>query len=118
LAARLIYAEIGHQLRRNGLNSVDHRAVVGTPTKLMLLGQSHLSAAWIKAAEHPPKPLDAIAYLVDGCMAQKACEPALAIPSTAANSRSAVDKIEWMLVLFERLAHERRDAMEAPRILH
>ena len=118
LAARLIYAEIGHQLRRNGLNSVNHRAVVGTPTKLMLLGQSHLSAAWIKAAEHPPKPLDAIAYLVDGCMAQKACEPALAIPSTAANSRSAVDKIEWMLVLFERLAHERRDAMEAPRVLH
>jgi len=85
---------------------------------IIKLGQSHLSAAWIKAAEHPPKPLDAIAYLVDGCMAQKACEPALAIPSTAANSRSAVDKIEWMLVLFERLAHERRDAMEAPRVLH
>jgi hypothetical protein len=84
----------------------------------MLLGQSHLSAAWIKPAENPPKPLDAIAYLVDGCVAQVASEAALATPSTTANTRSAVDKIEWMLVLFERLAHERRDAIEAPRVLH
>jgi len=54
------------------------------------LGQSHLSAAWIKPAEHPPKPLDAIDYLVDGCVAQVTSETALATPSTAANTGSKV----------------------------
>ena len=33
-SASLIYSEIGHQLRREGLNSVDHRTVVSGSRKL------------------------------------------------------------------------------------
>ncbi len=39
-AARLIYAEIGHELRRGGYDSVSTRAVVSTSRKLQLLPPS------------------------------------------------------------------------------
>lgn len=39
-AARYLYAEIGHQLKRDGLNSVSHRAYVPVRKKLQLLGRA------------------------------------------------------------------------------
>jgi len=87
-AARLIYAEIGHQLRRDGLNPVAHRAVVGSTRKLALLGQAQCMASWPVA------------------LSQRAPD----VPPLPAPNRNLVDRIEWMLSLFERLERERQAA--------
>jgi phytoene synthase len=107
-AARLIYAEIGHQLRRDGLNPVAHRAVVGSTRKLALLGQAQCMATWPAALSHRTPnvpPLPAIAYLVQACEAAQPLSESL--PDGYPN-RNLVDRIEWMLSLFERLERERQ----------
>lgn len=47
-AARLIYAEIGRELERLQLNSVDHRAVTSTSRKLALLSRAIADSALLK----------------------------------------------------------------------
>ena len=105
LAARLIYSEIGNQLRREGCDSVNHRAVVSTTRKLALLGQSKIQAAWISVAKESSPPLEAIRYLIEGCAVSE-----LGLPKTVKlpAQRSIAEKIEWMLILCERLEYERR----------
>ena len=64
-AARLVYAEIGHQLQRNGLNSVDHRTVVSRRRKLALIALATGTAllpAFRALRINPPLP--AIRFLV------------------------------------------------------
>lgn len=109
LAARLIYAEIGHQLRRLGCNSVDQRTVVSTPMKLALIGQAQLQSSWLKKDLHPPQALSAIAYLVRGC------EPAAGSTETLPlhqPSKTVSERVVWMLALFERLENDRRLGVE------
>jgi len=105
LAARLIYAEIGQQLRREGCNSVDHRTVVSTPRKLALLGQSKLQAGWMTSAKVSVPPLEAIRYLIQACAQSELGLPP-GIPAPA--SKSIAEKIEWMLILSERVEAQRR----------
>jgi phytoene synthase len=107
LAARLIYAEIGNQLGREGYNSVDSRAVVGSARKLALLGQSQLQAGWLKPDIASKAPLEAISYLVECC--QQASGLSGRLPEGFPN-RTVSERIEWMLDLFERVAVERRSA--------
>ncbi len=110
MAARLIYAEIGTQLRREGMNPVQRRAVVASSRKLTLL-----ASAWLQSARLRPvaseaeavEPVDAIRYLVQYCteaserlQRQASQQPAHAgIPH-----RSLGERAEWMLELFERQA--------------
>jgi phytoene synthase len=107
VAARLIYAEIGHQLRRDGLNPVDRRAVVGRSRKLALL-----SRAWwpllpsSELAQRPPLP--AIAYLVDVCV-QAGATPVELRPGRALR-RPVGERVIWMIELFERQQVLRRSA--------
>jgi len=105
LAARLIYSEIGNQLRREGCDSVNHRAVVSTPRKLALLGQSKIQASWISVSKDTSPPLEAIRYLIEGCAVSE-----LGLPNQVklAAPKSMAERIEWMLILCERLEHERR----------
>ena len=104
LAARLIYAEIGHQLRRQGGNSVDQRTVVSSARKIALIGQSQIQASWLKKDFMSPKPLQAIAYLVRGCQSA-AQEQRLPVFEP---SKTVAQRVAWMLALFERLENERR----------
>lgn len=105
LAARLIYSEIGNQLRKEGCDSVNRRAVVSTTRKLALLGQSKIQAAWISAAKEASPPLEAIRYLIEGCaMSELGLPHSVKLPA----SKSMADRIEWILILCERLEHERR----------
>jgi phytoene synthase len=107
VAARLIYAEIGHQLRRDGLNPVDRRAVVGRSRKLALL-----SRAWwpllpsSELAQRPPLP--AIAYLVDVCV-EAGAAPVELRPGRALR-RPMGERVIWMIELFERQQVLRRSA--------
>ncbi|NBQ87706.1 MAG: phytoene/squalene synthase family protein [Betaproteobacteria bacterium] len=119
-AASLIYAEIGHQLRRDGLNSVDVRTVVGTPRKLVLLAGAWTQAHWIFADPLPSEPLPAIAYLVEACEAQTQAMDTQRkddAPDLRAffPNRAMPQRIEWMLDLFERREAARRDWHAARR---
>ena len=114
LAARLVYAEIGQQLRREGLDPIARRAVVPRARKLMLLACAGVQSGWVGRHLVQVPPLAAIAYLVDHCHAiahdLAASEEAV---STSINGRVA-----WMLDLFERLeVHklEQRASMQHSR---
>jgi phytoene synthase len=104
-AASMIYAEIGHQLRREGLNSVHKRTVVSTTRKLMLLASAWTQVHWIRVAPTSPEPLAAIVDLVQGCReatqqtGNKGYFPNRAMPQ----------RVAWMLDLFERRENERLD---------
>lgn len=109
-AAQLVYAEIGQQLRREGLDSVNHRAVVPGGRKLVLIAQA--AGAWVsapRASVPEPGPLPAIQFLVDAA-SQSA-------PSGTANHRSGAmrvptrsfdEKMTWATDLFARLAEQDR----------
>ena len=104
LAASLIYAEIGHQLRRDGLDSLSRRTVVSTRRKLLLLVSAWTQAGWIYADPSPKAPLEAIAFLTTPLSHSSA---AVGTPSSFPN-RAVPQRIEWVLGLFERLESERR----------
>ena len=99
LAARLIYAEIGQQLRRDGLDPLARRAVVPRSRKLVLLACAGVQSGWVGRCPTQLPPLAAIAYLVDHCHAS-ACDLAA---SEVAASATVNGRVAWMLDLFERL---------------
>jgi phytoene synthase len=104
LAASLIYAEIGQQLRREGLNAVDQRTVVSTGRKLVLLAGAWTQAHFIYVPTQSRPALAAVQELVDGCLS---CTPHA--PSRAGwfPNRAMPQRVAWMLELFERREHER-----------
>jgi phytoene synthase len=63
-AARLIYAEIGREIERNGLDSVSRRAVVSHRRKLRLLATS-LHRSFTAAEENDAPPLRETRFLLD-----------------------------------------------------
>jgi len=69
-AARLVYAEIGNQLERNGLDSITRRTVVPSGRKLALIARATGSAVIAPAGQpHALAPLPAISYLVNAAAA-------------------------------------------------
>ncbi len=111
LAARLVYAEIGQQLRRSGLDPVSQRAVVPWPRKLALLARAGWQASHLARSADAPAPLAAIAYLVDHCGG----EPAWAHATTP---RSITQRVEWMLELMERLEAQKIEQRSRSRVAH
>lgn len=105
LAASLIYAEIGQQLRREGLDSVAQRTVVGTGRKLVLLASAWTQARFIHMPTHSAPPLAAIAPLVEGCSAQAATEAPHRLGWFP--NRAMPQRVQWMFELLERREHER-----------
>jgi 15-cis-phytoene synthase len=95
LAARWVYAEIGEQLQRQGLDSVNRRTVVSKPRKLALIARAAAGAL------HAPPPLigvpalPAVQYLLDA-----AARPAPAAPVRLGFKQRTIRIIE----LFERQA--------------
>jgi phytoene synthase len=100
-AARLVYAEIGEQLRREGLDSITRRTVVSQRRKLALMARA-TGAAFLPTgqADAVLQPLEAVHYLVEA--AHRSSAPAPVKPS-----RPTEGRVAWMLELFER-QHERR----------
>jgi phytoene synthase len=103
-AARLVYAEIGQQLRRDGLNPVQHRAVVPAWRKSGLLLRACLGA--VGRVPTQVQPLEPIAYLVSHCTE---AQPPQAVRRPVAQSlKPWGERAGWMLELFERQAQLRR----------
>jgi phytoene synthase len=97
-AACRVYAEIGHQLEREGLDSVSRRAVVSKGRKIALLAASTGAALMHSPfGRKPLAPLPEIAYLVE---AVQQCE---ARPATSAPRRSFDQRMEWATELHARL---------------
>jgi phytoene synthase len=96
-AARLMYAEIGHEVARAGCNSIDRRAVVSGRRKLALLAQSTLRAL-VPGGVARLAPLEETRFLVE------AVTHAFPEPVDAGAGRVA-----WAIELFARL--DDRDRM-------
>ena len=98
MAARWVYAEIGEQLQREGLDSVNQRTVVSKRRKLALIARA-AGAAW-----RAPPPLigvpalPAVQYLVDAAALPTA--PVAAVPP----KRSFDERMVRIIELFERQA--------------
>jgi len=112
-AARYLYAAIGHEVARRGMNSVDQRAVVPRARKARLLARALLNVAPGKAHQAAPC-LAANQFLVNAALgaALPVASPAVAAAQAAwwrIDERLAARYVR-VLELFERL--ERRDRSE------
>jgi phytoene synthase len=104
-AARLLYAEIGRQLERDGLDPVARRAVVPGRRKAVLLARAVWRAAWPGAAD-PAPALPETRFLVQAVAAGRAPWPL--------RSRGGVrGRALWVLDLFEHL--QRREMLARAR---
>ncbi len=112
-AARALYAEIGRELERNGMNSVSTRAVVSTKRKLAVLARilMLLQTEWspVRKRGIPEIELHETRFLIDA-VASKSLPQAVIKP----RKRSVEDRVIWVIDLFERL--ERRDQMQRGRL--
>jgi len=103
-AARLVYAEIGQQLRREGLDPVTRRAVVPLWRKSQLLLRARLGFVGRRAAQ--VQPVAGIAYLVAHCMDAQPVQARRRV--AVAPRRPWGERAGWMIELFERQAQLRR----------
>ncbi len=107
-AARLVYAEIGHQLERQGGDSVSRRAVVSGRRKVALIAVA-TGAAFIPPyhALGDATPLPAVQFLVD---AAAATLPPATVPNRPkpVPRRSFDERMEWATGLHARLASQGR----------
>lgn len=104
-AARLLYAEIGHELLRRGGDSVSQRTVVPTRRKLRLMGRA-LRAPACSARDLRAPPLPQVRYLLRAVDAL----PRGTCRGSAAAARPAREgDVSWVLDLFAELqARDRR----------
>lgn len=94
-AARLLYAEIGHELRRRGLDPSRGRTVVPARRKLLLVLAAMLASTPRRGSVDPAPPLPEAAFLVEAAARAPLPNP------------PEVRGWVWALELFARL--ERRD---------
>ena len=101
-AARLVYAEIGRELEKAGLDSVNHRAVVSGKRKLALLARAS-GAALIAPADpkHHFAALPANQFLVAAAKLPPGDTPDAPLEPPR---RSFEERARWTADLFERLA--------------
>lgn len=108
-AARLVYAEIGRQLERNGLDSVARRAVVSGRRKLALVARAAASALVAPATPgHALPALPALQFLVEAAL-----EPGKALGQSDAKAatRSFDERVAWVISLCERQSAQQRSAL-------
>ena len=100
-AARLVYAEIGHQLARQGLDSIRQRTVVATSRKLVLMARASWSAVVTPGSASTVLPaLQAIQHLVDAV-------PQRDHRRAAPARRTFVQRVDYVFELLERQAAQR-----------
>ncbi len=108
-AARLVYAEIGEQLRREGLDSITRRTVVSKQRKLALMARA--ASAAVLSAGHAGADLPVlpeVQFLVDAAR-QPLARPAPQTPRGAPR-RPVGERLGWVIALHEREAIARQEA--------
>jgi len=109
-AARALYAEIGRELERSGLDSISRRAVVSTNRKLAVLARMlvALETDWLPAMRlAPASQIDETRFLIEAVAATPLRAPER---PTKVRGRPVEQRIIWVIDLFERL--ERRDQLQ------
>jgi len=112
MAARLVYAEIGREVERNGLDSMTRRAVVSTRRKTWLITRAMLARATPQRSARAASDarslemVEAIRYLVE-----QAVEP-VPLPGCAAPD-SFYERTVWVIELCERLRERERLELRA-----
>lgn len=106
-AARLLYAGIGEQVERTGLDSVSRRAVVPAPRKAALVMRA-MGAALVHMQCRPTPPVSSAAYIVRAAAAAPPLPRQLSL--LAQFWQDFDDRVAWLVALFERL--ERRERLE------
>jgi len=106
-AAALVYAEIGREVERRELNSIDGRAVVSSRRKFYLVSKSLARPTRprkiIAGDAHWEPALNATQFLVDAAASPEAPGLELAVQDTRDDGR-----VVWLIDLFERRQAERR----------
>ncbi len=103
-AARIVYAEIGRAVERQGLDSVSSRATVSGQRKVWLAGRAVIEAG-LPQGSSAGAPLAATRFLVEAVAASPA-------PAAMAR-RSLTEHVEWLIELFTRLEqHERHQHLQ------
>lgn len=95
-AARFVYAEIGRQVERQGLDSVSRRAVVPAHRKLRLMARSLVMVS-DRPADRIAPPLEANRFLVEAVASTSPAVEA-ALPDAGFRGR-----VLWAVELFDRL---------------
>lgn len=109
-AARALYAEIGRELERGGLDSISRRAVVPARRKLTLLARTMASpnVEWLPARSLAPiAQLDETRFLIEAVAAAPLRET---VRPARPKVRPVEDRVVWVIDLFARL--ERRDQLQ------
>ena len=113
-AARLLYAEIGHELRRRGLDSVNQRAVVPWRRKARILADAVVAATRSGTDSHE-EVLDEARFLLAGLAGEARARHAAAPPESPrerARWPRIEDRVIWLIDLFERLERRERGQPE------
>jgi phytoene synthase len=108
-AARALYAEIGRELERGGLDSISQRAVVSADRKLVVLARTLalFETEWAPARKlSPMTQLDETRFLIEAVAATPLRETTR---SARVRARPIEDRVIWVIDLFTRL--ERRDQL-------
>jgi len=114
-AARLLYAEIGHELRRRGLDSVNQRAIVPWQRKARILADACVAATRtgvVASAEVLEEARFLLASVPEGRQALVAGPDES--PRERARWPRVEDRVIWLVDLFERL--ERRERAQAQAV--
>jgi 15-cis-phytoene synthase len=111
-AARALYAEIGREVERGGLDSVSRRAMVSTNRKLKVLARTLalMETEWAPARNFSASAqLDETRFLIEAVVATpvQRREPKV-------RAKPIEDRVVWVIDLFARL--ERRDQMQRSRV--
>ncbi len=96
MAARLIYAEIGKEIERNGYDAVNYRAVVSRPRKWALVARAVSTYLVAPQKDYLLTPLPAIQFLVSAAPAGEA-------------DAVRPDVLSPVIDMVERLRHRERD---------
>jgi phytoene synthase len=111
-AARLVYAEIGREVERAGLDSIARRAVVSHQRKLALITQALGAALVLPARPGHVAALPAVQYLIDAALATGGRAPHVPAVNAAepAASGNFYQRTLWVIDLFDRVAERNRRA--------
>ena len=104
-AARLVYAEIGREVERAGLDSISRRAVVSHQRKLALITQALGAALVLPAAPVRLEPLPAVQFLVEAAARVAGRMPHAPDASAGGNF---YQRTLWVIDLFDRVAERNR----------
>jgi len=107
-AARALYAEIGRELERSGLDSVSRRAVVSTDRKLKVLARmlALLETEWTPAKGAAASgQIAETRFLVEAVAASPVRQR-----ETKVRAKPIEERVVWVIDLFARL--ERRDQLQ------